>query len=112
MLELQERDGAILIQEVPFFSLGSKTQLGRLRLAEEMGFLESVKRKHVGKWIGVKGTDVLVVSDTHDDMLKQLRERHVDGAYVFYSPTKNEKEYGFLFLVYKWKLSRESSSAE
>ena len=86
--------------------------MGRLRLAEEMGFLESVKQKHVGKWIGLKGTDILVVSDTHDEILKQLRERHVDGAYVFYSPTKTEKEYGFLFLVYKWRLSRESSSAE
>jgi hypothetical protein len=81
-------------------------------LAEEMGFLESVKHKHVGKWIGLKGTDVLVVSDTHDEVLRELRERHVDGAYVFYSPTENEKEYGFLFLVYKWRLSRESLSAE
>ena len=46
-----------------------------------MGFLESVKHKHVGKWIGLKGTDVLVVSDTHDEVLRELRERHVDGAY-------------------------------
>ena len=68
-------------------------------MAEEMGFLESVKHKHVGKWIELKGTDVLVVSDTHDEVLRELRERHVDGAYVFYSPTENEKEYGFLFLV-------------
>jgi hypothetical protein len=81
-------------------------------LAQDTGLLEIVKHKHVGKWIGLKGTDVLVVSDTHDEVLRQLKERHVDGAYVFYSPTENEKEYGFLFLVYKWRLSHESSSAE
>jgi hypothetical protein len=63
-----------------------------------MGFLETLKRKHIGKWIGLKGTDVLIVSDTHDEV---LRERHVDGAYVFYSPTENEREYRFLFLVHK-----------
>ena len=65
-------------------------------MTKEMDFLETVKRKHVGKWIGLRGTDVLVVSDTHDKVLRELRERHVDGAYVFYSPTENEKEYGFL----------------
>jgi hypothetical protein len=86
--------------------------LSRLRLANEMGFLETLKQKHVGKWIGLKGTDVAVVSDTHDEVLRELRERHVDGAYVFYSSTENEKEYGFLFLVGKWRLLREDSSVE
>ena len=74
-------------------------------------FLETVKRQHLGKWIGVKGTDVLVVSDSHDEALRELRKRNVDGAYVFYSPTETEKQYGFLFLVRKWTLSNENSFA-
>jgi len=77
-------------------------------MSQEMAFLETVKNKHVGKWIGFKAAGVLVVSDTHDEVLKELKERHVDGAYVFYSPTEKEKEYGFLFLVCGWRLLRES----
>jgi len=73
-------------------------------LPEEIGFLEMVKRSHIGKWIGLKETDVLVVSDSHDEVLRELRKRNVDGAYVFYSPTEMEKQYGFLFLVREWKL--------
>ena len=91
--------------------MGSRVEFGRLGLAEELSFLETVKHRHVGKWIGVKGTDVLVVSQSHDEVLRELKQRHVDGVYVFYSPTENEKEYGFLFLVYKWRSSRESSSS-
>lgn len=70
-------------------------------MVEEMDFVETVKRKYVGKWIAVRGSDVLVVSDSHDEILRELREERADGAYVFYSPTENEKEYGFLFLVCK-----------
>lgn len=73
-------------------------------MPEEIGFLEMVKRRHLGKWIGLKETDVLVVSDSHDEVLRELRKRNVDGAYVFYSPTETEKQYGFLFLVREWKL--------
>jgi len=43
----------------------------------------------------------LVISDSHDEILRQLREKGADGAYVFYSPTENEKEYDLLFVVYK-----------
>lgn len=81
-------------------------------MPEETGFLETVKRRHVGKWIGLKETNVLVVSDSHDEVLRELRKRNVDGVYVFYSPTESEKQYGFLFLVQKWKLWNESSLAE
>jgi len=69
-------------------------------MVEEMDLLETVKRKHVGKWIGLKDNDVLVVSDSHDEILRQLREKAADGVYVFYSPTENEKEYGFLFVIW------------
>ena len=60
-------------------------------------FVEKVKREYVGKWIGLKGSDVVVVSDTHDEVYKELKSKDVDGVYVFYSPTEKEKEYGFLF---------------
>jgi hypothetical protein len=70
-------------------------------MVDEIDFLETVKRKYVGRWIALKGEDVLVVSDSHDEILRQLREKAADGVYVFYSPTENEKEYGFLFVVRK-----------
>jgi hypothetical protein len=70
-------------------------------MVHEIDFLEMVKRKYVGRWIGLKGDDVLVVSESHDEILRELREKGADGVYVFYSPTEDEKEYGFLFVVRK-----------
>ncbi len=75
-------------------------------------FLENIKRKHLGKWIGVRENDVLFVSDSHDEALRELGKRKVDGAYVFYSPTETEKQYGFLFQVRIWRLLNESSLAK
>ncbi|MCP8309670.1 MAG: hypothetical protein H3Z54_13425 [archaeon] len=63
----------------------------------EMEFVEKVKKEHVGKWIGLKGKDVVVVSGTHDEIYKQLKEKGMNDVYVFYSPTEKEKKYGFLF---------------
>jgi hypothetical protein len=63
----------------------------------ETGFIEKIKQKHVGKWIGTKGNDIVAISDTHEEIYKQLKKKGVDGVYVFYSPTEKEKEYGFLF---------------
>lgn len=68
-------------------------------MAEETSLLENARRRYVGKWIGVRGQDVLLVSDSHDEMLKELRNRNLDGVYIFYSPTDSEKKYGFLFMV-------------
>jgi hypothetical protein len=82
-------------------SLRSERRLGRSRMVDDMDFLETVKRKYVGRWIGLKGEDVLVVSDSHDQMLRQLREKGADSVYVFYSPTENEKQYRFLFVACK-----------
>jgi len=58
---------------------------------------KKVKRKYVGKWIGLKDGSVVAVSDTHEDLYKELRKKGVDEVYVFYSPTEKEKKYGFLF---------------
>ena len=63
----------------------------------ETRFIEKIKQKHVGKWIETKGTDVVAISDTHEEIYKQLKKKGFDGVYVFYSPTEKEKEYGFLF---------------
>jgi len=63
----------------------------------EARFIEKVKQKHVGKWIGTKGNNVVAISDTYEDIYKQLRKKGADGIYIFYSPTEKEKEYGFLF---------------
>ena len=60
-------------------------------------FVEKVKKEHVGKWIGLRGKEVVAVSDTHDEIYKQLKEGGLSDIYVFYSPTEREKKYGFLF---------------
>ena len=61
--------------------------------------VDRVKRKYVGKWIGLKDGKVVVVSDTYEGVYQELRRRGIDGVYVFYSPTEEEKRYGFLFKV-------------
>jgi hypothetical protein len=59
--------------------------------------VEKVKREYVGKWIGLKDGSVVAISDTHEDLYKDLRKKGIDEVYVFYSPTEREKKYGFLF---------------
>ncbi len=63
----------------------------------QMELVEKVKKEHIGSWIGLRGEDVVVVSDTHDEVYRQLKERGISDVYVFYSPTEEEKKYGFLF---------------
>ena len=63
----------------------------------EAEFIEKVKREHVGKWIGIKRGEVVAVSNTHEEIYKILKEKDLDKVYVFYSPTEEEKRYGFLF---------------
>ncbi|OYT46512.1 hypothetical protein B6U84_00280 [Candidatus Bathyarchaeota archaeon ex4484_40] len=63
----------------------------------EAEFIEKVKREHVGKWIGIKKGEVVAVSNTHEEIYKILKEKDLDKVYVFYSPTEEEKRYGFLF---------------
>jgi len=62
----------------------------------EMELVENVKKEYVGKWIGLRGRDVIAVSDIHDEIYRQLKEKGVSDVYIFYSPTEEEK-YGFLF---------------
>ena len=59
--------------------------------------VEKAKREHVGKWIGLRDGEIVAISDTHEDLYRELKRKGVDGVYVFYSPTEKEKEYGFLF---------------
>lgn len=66
-----------------------------------MGKIERIKAEYIGRWIGIKDDEVVVVSDSHRKLYKQLREKGISGVYVFYSPTEKEKRYGFLFLVSK-----------
>jgi len=63
----------------------------------QVELVEKVKREHIGKWIGLKDNEVVVVSETHDEIYKQLKEKGISDVYVFYSPTEKEKKYGFLF---------------
>ena len=66
-------------------------------MSEELEFIEEVKKKHVGKWIALKGREVVAVCDTHEEIFKKLVENRLKEVYVFYSPTEKEKEYGFCF---------------
>jgi len=62
-----------------------------------MDKVEKIKREHVGRWIGVKDDELVAVSDSHRGLYKRLKEKGISGVYVFYSPTEEEKRYGFLF---------------
>ena len=39
----------------------------------------------------------MAVSESHRGLYKRLKENGISGVYVFYSPTEDEKRYGFLF---------------
>ena len=61
-----------------------------------MDKVEKIKREHVGRWIGVKDDELVAVSDSYRGLYKRLKEKGISGGYVFYSPTEEEKRYGFL----------------
>jgi len=60
-------------------------------------FVENLKAKYVGRWIAVKGNRLLTTAEFHEDIYRQLTQEEVDEAYIFYSPTEEQKKYGFLF---------------
>jgi len=66
-------------------------------LESEQVFLDEVKRRFVGKWVGVKGRDVVVVSESHDEVVGEVKRKGLDGVYIFYVPSEKEKRYEFLF---------------
>ena len=70
-----------------------------MSIETESLFVEEIKRKFEGKWIAVKDKEVVVVLDSHDEVIKELKKKELNNAYVFYSPLPKEKEYEFLFLV-------------
>jgi hypothetical protein len=49
----------------------------------KQGSLKKVKQKHVGKWIGTKGNDVVAISDTPEEIYEQLKKKGVDGVHIF-----------------------------
>lgn len=65
----------------------------------KMDKIEKIKEKYIGMWIGIKDDEPVVVSESHRELYKQLKEKDISGVYVFYSPTEAEKKYGFLFQV-------------
>jgi len=72
---------------------------GAMPIKAELEFVEEIKRRYVGKWIGAKGKEVVAVFDSHEELIKEIRKKGLDNVYVFYSPSPKEKEYEFLFLV-------------
>ncbi len=49
--------------------------------------------------MGAKGKEVVAVFDSHEELIKKLKEKGLDNVYVFYSPSPKEREYEFLFMV-------------
>lgn len=60
-------------------------------------FVERSSESTLGNGWGLKGKNVVVVSDSRDEVYRELKEKKMDGVYVFYSPNEEEKQYGFLF---------------
>jgi len=63
-----------------------------------------LKKKFPGKWIAVKEGRVITVSNSHDEIMKEIKKKGLDDTYVFYSPTEKEKKYKFLFQVKQQRL--------
>ncbi len=61
--------------------------------------IQTLLKKHVGKWIAVKHGKVVASARRHRDVYAVLARKGIDGAYVVYSPTVKEKKYRFLFRV-------------
>lgn len=38
----------------------------------QLELIEKIKREHVGKWIGLKGDSIVTISDTHEDLYKEM----------------------------------------
>lgn len=60
-------------------------------------FIQQVKTKYVWKWVAVKNGRVLAAGAFHEDLYRKLAAKELDGAYIFYCPTEEQKKYGFLF---------------
>lgn len=61
--------------------------------------VEELKTEYKGKWIAVKGRRLLATAEFHEDIYRQLSPEELHQAYIFYSPTDEQKKYGFLFRV-------------
>lgn len=67
-----------------------------------MDNLEEIKRKNAGKWIALKGTDVIASSRDYHELHRILKEMGVkEKITVIHSPSEEEKKYGFLLIFYE-----------
>jgi predicted small secreted protein len=58
--------------------------------------IERIKGENVGKWIAVKDDKPVAVSVDFNEVVKKTKD--IKGVYIFYSPTPEEKKYGYLFV--------------
>lgn len=61
----------------------------------EQEFVEEIKRRYMGKWIGVMGRRVVAVLDSHEELIEELKRRGLDNVYVFYSPSPRKRSTSF-----------------
>lgn len=71
--------------------------MGRKMVDIDEKVVADSKARHVGKWIALKENKVLGTAEFHEELYKRLKPEELNGAYVFYSPTEEQKKYGFLF---------------
>lgn len=60
-------------------------------------FLEKIKKENVGKWIAIRDTEVVATSRTFREVMRIVKEMGIKDITVVYSPTEEEKKYGYLF---------------
>ncbi len=63
----------------------------------EQQMIQELEAKYVGQWISVKDGELIATSERHEELYDPLKEKNTSGTYVFYSPTRSKKGYGFLF---------------
>ncbi|MEM2917596.1 MAG: DUF5678 domain-containing protein [Candidatus Bathyarchaeia archaeon] len=66
-------------------------------MKSQQDFLQEVEKKFVGKWVGVKEKEVVVVAENHEEIIKEIKRKGLNEVYIFYVPSEKEKKYEFLF---------------
>lgn len=72
----------------------------QILICDDMDEVEKIKEQNVGNWIAIKDKKVVATSRTFREVMRRVRERKIKDITVVYSPTEEEKKYGYLFLVF------------
>jgi len=62
----------------------------------KMSRLEKIKKQYVGKWIAIRGKEIIAVDSDYHELHKSLREKNVKEVMVIHSPSPEERKVEFL----------------